>query len=111
VISLETDWLVIRNFCPDDWQDLQDVSIHYRASEYAQYDHKWPTATEEVKGMAEWFAEANLLSCAMLKALGFSETGRSTAAFLETPEGAPIVFTALSFSLTRDTWQGKGEAT
>jgi RimJ/RimL family protein N-acetyltransferase len=173
MISLETDRLVIRNFCPDDWTDLQDMSIHYGASEYAQYDHKWPTATEDVKGMAEYFAtsdqfhavclketnkliglislgrseedesvfglgyvfhpayhgqgygsegcravlnhafralgaqqvtsntaEANLPSCALLKALGFSETGSSTASFYETPEGEPIEFTALSFSLT-----------
>ena len=179
MISLETDRLVIRNFCPDDWQDLQDMSIHYGASEYAQYDHAWPTRTEDIKGMAEYLstsdqfyavclketdkligfislgrseedesafdlgyvfhpayhgqgygsegcravidhafcelgaqqvtsntAEANLPSCALLKALGFSETGRSTASFYETPEGEPIEFTALSFSLTGDKWQG-----
>jgi RimJ/RimL family protein N-acetyltransferase len=173
-ISLETDRLIIRNFTPDDWLDLQDISIHYGASEYAQYDHQWPTATEEVKGMAEFFAsgdrfhavcikesgkviglislsrnkeeqgvfglgyvfhpayhgqgygsegcravidhafsdlgarqitsntaEANLPSCAMLKALGFSETGRHTASFRKTAEGEPIEFTALTFSLTK----------
>lgn len=181
MISLETDRLVIRNFCPDDWQDLQDTSIQYGASEYAQYDHAWPTATEDVKGMAEWFAtgepfhavclketgkliglislgrgeedesafglgyvfhpayhgqgygsegcravldrafgklgaqqitshtaQANLPSCAMLKALGFSETGRSTASFHKTAEGEPIEFTALTFGLTQDEWQERG---
>ena len=178
MISLETDRLVLRNFRPDDRQDLQDMSIHYGASEYAQYDHAWPTATEDIKGMAEWFAtgdqfhavclketgkliglisldhskedksafglgyvfhpsfhgqgyggegcravldhafrklgaqqvtsntaEANLPSCAMLRSLGFSETGRSTASFRETPEGDPIAFTALAFTLTKEEWK------
>ena len=178
MISLETDRLVIRNFCPGDWQDLQDMSIHYGASEYAQYDHAWPTATEDVKGMAEYFAasdkfhavclretgkligfvalgqeqedesafglgyvfhpayhgqgygsegcqavldhafhelgahqvtsntaEANLPSCAMLKSLGFSETGRHTASFYRTAEGEPIEFTALTFALTKNEWK------
>ena len=178
MISLETDRLVIRNFSPDDWQDLQDMSTHYSASEYAQYDHKWPTATEDIKGAAEWFAsgdrfhavclretgkliglislypgkedqsifslgyifhptyhgqgygsegcravlnhafcelgaqqvnsstaQVNLPSCALLKALGFSETGRIMASLQETPEGEPIEFTALTFSLTKSKWQ------
>ena len=178
MISLNTDRLAIRNFRPDDWQDLQDLSVHYGASEYAQYDHAWPTATEDVKGMAQYFssgdqfhavclketgkliglislgrseedesacglgyvfhpayhgqgygsegcravihyafcelsarqvtsntAEANLPSCAMLRSLGFSETGRSTASFRETPEGDPIEFAALTFTLTKDEWK------
>jgi RimJ/RimL family protein N-acetyltransferase len=59
VISLETDWLVIRNFSPDDWQELQELAIRYQASEWAKYDHPWPTSTEKVKGMAEWLATRN----------------------------------------------------
>ncbi len=178
MISLETDRLVIRNFSPADWQDLQDMSIHYGAYEYAQYDLAWPTATEDVKGMAEYFcssdkfhavclketgkviglivlgredadesafglgyvfhpayhgqgygskgcravldhafhelgaqqvtsntAEANIPSCAMLKSLGFSETGRSTASLRKTADGEPIEFTALTFALTKDEWK------
>ena len=177
MISLETDRLIIRNFRPDDWPDLQDLSIQYGSSEYAQYDHKWPTGAEEVKSMAEWFASsdqfhavclretgkligmislsranedkivfdlgyvyhptyhgqgygsegcravldqafrelgaqkvtsstaaANHPSCALLKALGFTVTGRNKASFQETPDGMPIEFTALSFDW-RITWR------
>jgi RimJ/RimL family protein N-acetyltransferase len=153
----------------------------YQASEFAQYDHPWPTEPDQVKGVAEWFAsgntflavtlkttgkligyismsrqeeqprqffglgyvfnfcyhgqgyategcqavldrafseldadqvststaEANHPSCALLKALGFSETGRSLASFHETPERELIEFTALSYTLTRDEWLRK----
>jgi ribosomal-protein-alanine N-acetyltransferase len=54
--SLETDRLVIRNFHPDDWQQLQELAVAYQASEAARYEDPWPTSTEEVKGMAAWFA-------------------------------------------------------
>jgi hypothetical protein len=33
MISLETDRLVIRNFCFENWQELQELAIQYRASE------------------------------------------------------------------------------
>jgi ribosomal-protein-alanine N-acetyltransferase len=56
MISLETDRLTIRNFHPDDWQDLQEVAIQYQAFECAKYEDPWPTATEELKGIAEWFS-------------------------------------------------------
>jgi len=56
VVSFETDRLAIRNFSPDDWQQLQELAVAYRASEAAQYEEPWPTSTEEVKGMAGWFA-------------------------------------------------------
>jgi hypothetical protein len=58
MIAIETDRLTIRNFGSDDWQDLQEVAVQYRASEWAKYEDPWPTSTEEVKGMAEWFAQA-----------------------------------------------------
>ena len=56
VKSIETERLVIRNFATDDWTDLQEISVKYRASQYAQYDQQWPTSADEVKGMVEWFA-------------------------------------------------------
>jgi hypothetical protein len=30
-ITIETNRLIIRNFRVDDWQDLQDLAVHYRA--------------------------------------------------------------------------------
>lgn len=54
--TLETERLIIRSFRPDDWQELLELAIRYQATEYAKYDHPWPTTEEEVKGMAEWLS-------------------------------------------------------
>lgn len=70
MISLETDRLLIRNFTPDDWQELQEIAVCYRASDLAKYDHPWPTSTEEVKGMASWFAGGDDYLAACEKATG-----------------------------------------
>ena len=68
--SLETDRLAIRNFCPDDWQELQELAIQYQASEWAQYDIPWPTAEKEVKGMAQWFSGGDEYLAVCLKTTG-----------------------------------------
>jgi len=61
--ELKTDRLIIRNFTPDDWKDLQEIIIDKEASEYAIYDHQFPTSEEEVKGITEWFSTGdNFLS-------------------------------------------------
>jgi len=68
--SLETDRLVIRNFHPDDWQQLQELAVAYQASEAARYEDPWPTSTEEVKGMAAWFAGGDDYLAVCLKETG-----------------------------------------
>ena len=68
--TIETDRLIIRNFGADDWRDLQEMVIKYQESEYAKYDHKWPTATEEIKGIVEWFAGGDSYLAVCLKATG-----------------------------------------
>ena len=70
MISLETDRLIIRSFSPDDWQELQELAIRYRASESAKYEDPWPTSAEEIKGMASWFAGGDDYLAASLKATG-----------------------------------------
>jgi ribosomal-protein-alanine N-acetyltransferase len=67
---IETARLVIRNYRPDDWQALQALSVAYAASEMSQYDEEWPTSTEEVKGMVEWFAGGDDFVGACLKDTG-----------------------------------------
>ncbi len=57
--AIETNRLIIRNFHPDDWQDLQDMVVQYQASESAKYEDPWPTSTEEVKGLARFFASGD----------------------------------------------------
>jgi RimJ/RimL family protein N-acetyltransferase len=56
MIPIETDRLTLRSFCPDDWRELLELAVDYQASEYARYDHKWPTDEQGVKGMADWFS-------------------------------------------------------
>jgi RimJ/RimL family protein N-acetyltransferase len=68
---LETERLILRNFRPDDWQELLELAIKYQASEWARYDHPWPTEEAEVKGMAEWLATEEGFLAVCVK-----ETGR-----------------------------------
>lgn len=44
--------------------------IKYRASEYAKYDHEWPTATVEIKGIVDWFAGGDSYLAVCLKRTG-----------------------------------------
>ena len=71
MVALETDRLILRSFRADDWQELLELAIRYQASEWAKYDHPWPTEEEEVKGMAEWLATEEGFLAVSLK-----ETGR-----------------------------------
>jgi ribosomal-protein-alanine N-acetyltransferase len=70
MVSFETDRLTVRNFRPDDWQQLQELAVAYRASDAAQYEEPWPTSTEEVKGMAGWFAGGDDYLAVCLKDTG-----------------------------------------
>ena len=70
MITLHTERLGIRNFSAGDWRDLHEIAVQYQASEYAQYDHRWPTAESEVKGMAEWFSRGDGFLAACLKQTG-----------------------------------------
>jgi RimJ/RimL family protein N-acetyltransferase len=56
MLPIETDRLTIRNFVPGDWRELLEIAVKYQASEYAKYDHKWPTDEEGVRGMVNWFS-------------------------------------------------------
>ena len=70
MIKLDTNRLIIRNFLPDDWQDLQDVVVQYQATEWAKLEDPWPTSTEEVKGMAKFFASGDNFLAVSLKDTG-----------------------------------------
>jgi [ribosomal protein S5]-alanine N-acetyltransferase len=68
--AIQTDRLAIRNFRPEDWRDLHEMIVQYQASEYAQYDQKWPTAEEAIQGVAKWFAEGDSYLAACLRTTG-----------------------------------------
>jgi RimJ/RimL family protein N-acetyltransferase len=46
------------------------LAIQYRASAWAKYDVPWPTAAEEVKGMAKWLASGDEFLAVCLKTTG-----------------------------------------
>ena len=65
--TIQTERLTIRNFTVDDWQALQDMVVQYQNSQYAIYDHKWPTSTVEIKGITKWFASGDSYFAVWLK--------------------------------------------
>lgn len=79
---IETDRLSIRNFVPDDWQDLQETIILYQASDSAKYEDPWPTSDEEIKGIVSWFAKGDEFLAVNLKTadkvIGFVAINRRT---------------------------------
>jgi len=68
--SMETERLIIRNFDSDDWQALQEMITQYESSEYAVYNHEWPTSKEEIKGIAKWFADGDSYLAVCLRETG-----------------------------------------
>ena len=51
--------MIIRNFKQDDWHDLLEVLVDKEASEYAIYDHPFPTGEREVKDITNWFSQGD----------------------------------------------------
>lgn len=49
--------LLFRNFNSEDRRNLSEMTLQHESSEQAAYDHEWPTSAEELKGIANWFAE------------------------------------------------------
>jgi len=70
VTTLTTERLVIRNFSVDDAPALREIILQYQASEYAVYDHAWPTSVDEIRGVAEWFASGDTFLAVCLRERG-----------------------------------------
>ena len=68
--TLETERLVIRNFRIGDWEALHAMISQYAASEFAAYDQPWPTAPEEIRQIAAWFAGGDSFFAVCLKDTG-----------------------------------------
>lgn len=66
-MRIETERLLIRNFVSSDWRDLQEMIIQKEASEYAVYDHQWPTSEGEIRGIVDWFASGDSFLAVCLK--------------------------------------------
>ena len=51
--------MIIRNFSPDDWCELQEIFVDKEASEYSFSDYPFPTGEREVKEITNWFSQGN----------------------------------------------------
>jgi RimJ/RimL family protein N-acetyltransferase len=67
MISIDTERLTVRNFRPDDWQQLQEVIAAYQASDEARFEPPWPTSDDDVKGIAAWFSSGDAYLAVCLK--------------------------------------------
>ncbi|HOS95059.1 MAG TPA: GNAT family N-acetyltransferase [Armatimonadota bacterium] len=70
MVRIETRRLVIRNYTADDWRDVQRIAMDYSASEFAKYDHPWPTDDEGVQGATNWFASGDGYLAVCLRSTG-----------------------------------------
>lgn len=70
VLEIETERLLIRNFCPDDAEALREMIVQKASSAYAAYDHEWPTDREAIRGIVEWFAGGDRFLAVCLKEAG-----------------------------------------
>jgi ribosomal-protein-alanine N-acetyltransferase len=59
MITIETERMIIRNFAENDWQELKEVIIDKENSEYALYDHPFPTSENEIKDITNWFSKSD----------------------------------------------------
>ena len=73
--KIRTERLELRSFVPEDFRDLQEIIIDREASEYAIYDHEFPTGEEAVRGITERFAKGDKFMAVWLpeeeKVIGF----------------------------------------
>lgn len=67
MVTIETERLRIRNFVADDWRGLQEVIVHYQASDSAKYEPAWPASPEEIQSITSWFATGDDYLCVCLK--------------------------------------------
>lgn len=72
---IRTERLELRNFAAEDYRDLQDIIIDKEASDYAVYDHEFPTGEEAVKRITERFSAGDKFMAVWLpeaeKVIGF----------------------------------------
>ncbi|MHA2038983.1 MAG: GNAT family N-acetyltransferase [Candidatus Hodarchaeales archaeon] len=68
MIKIELERIIIRNFTPNDWEDLSEVGLKYEASKYAKYDHgPWPDSPGVYKGIVQSWSENDDFLAVILK--------------------------------------------
>lgn len=68
MIKIDTERLIIRNFTPNDWEDLFEVGMKYEESAYAKYDHgPWPDSPDVYKGIVKGWSKSDDYLAVVLK--------------------------------------------
>jgi RimJ/RimL family protein N-acetyltransferase len=84
MITIRTKRLVIRNFVFEDWVELQEIIIDKETSEFAVFDHQFPTSDIEVQEIAKWFSQGDNFLAVYLESdrrlIGFIALNGETAA-------------------------------
>lgn len=65
--ACETERLLIRNFRPDDWKQIQALATDKETSDGAKYDLTWPTSEDESFKMAEFLSGTDFFWAVCLK--------------------------------------------
>ncbi|HEY94256.1 MAG TPA: GNAT family N-acetyltransferase [Dehalococcoidia bacterium] len=65
--TCETERLLIRNFRPDDWKQVQALAINKETSDGVKYDLTWPTSDDESLKMAEFLSGTDFFWAVCLK--------------------------------------------
>jgi [ribosomal protein S5]-alanine N-acetyltransferase len=68
--QLQTARLVVRNFLMSDCDALRAMIIQFQASQYAAFDHAWPTSPDEIRHVTAWFARGDSFLAVCLKDTG-----------------------------------------
>jgi len=67
MIKLETERLVLRNFKPNDWEDLLEISQEYEQSDMGQYDQEYPQTPDGIKELIGFLASSDDFAAVVLK--------------------------------------------
>lgn len=54
--QIETERLVLRPFTPEDWSDVQELAVDWKAAPGPEFD-KWPTSEDDTRGLTGHFAD------------------------------------------------------
>lgn len=67
MINLETERLLLRNFEPNDWEDLLEITQEYEQSDMALYDQEYPQTSEGVKDILKFLGSGNEFAAVLVK--------------------------------------------
>ena len=67
MIKRETKRLLLRNFTPNDWEAMLEISQQYEQTDMAQYDQQFPQTIEGMKEAVEWLCRGDSFAAVVLK--------------------------------------------